>query len=317
MSQFGMTLGVAGYYKFEAVRLDSDGIEIPGSRRVVADWFPNLITNQGLNASMANVTTDFIGTCRVGSGSTAPAFTDTSLVAQVATTGIFSENVGFSSTAPYYGWRRVVYRFGTGVATGNLSEVGTGGGAVLYSRALIVDGSGNPTTITVLSDEVLDVTYELRVYVPTSDATYTINEEGVDYTFTVRAAKAGSNTWCGQSPSAGGIGKGWNGMHFVPYPATSSIGAITGVPSGSSGANRSPSNTWTGTASGGRNTFRISSAIAQDNVTGGIGAFTIGDSGSGMNCAWMFQVGCSPALPKTSAKTMTLDFTLTLARVTP
>jgi hypothetical protein len=59
---------VAGYYKLEAVKLDKAGNEV--SRRVVADWFPNLITNQGLNRMGANA--DYLSNCQVGSGSDAP-----------------------------------------------------------------------------------------------------------------------------------------------------------------------------------------------------------------------------------------------------
>ncbi|MGH8037090.1 MAG: hypothetical protein ACREPD_05045 [Stenotrophomonas sp.] len=314
MSNCGLILGVAGYYKIEAFRADADGNEIPGSRRVAADWFPNLITNAGLNACLANNTTDFIQTCQVGSGSTTPAFTDTALVAMVASSSTEQAHlVGFSSSAPYYGWRRLTVRFATGVAAGNLSEVGMFGGSLMYSRALIVDGGGSPTTITVLSDEILDVTYEVRSYVPTADAVFTVG----GYTFTVRAAGAGSVAWCGQSPSAGDIAKGWRTMAYYSYPATSTIGAITGKPSGASGTVVNLIDVWTGTPSGGSNTFRVSLSVAQGNVTGGIGAFTIGDGGAGIDCGWMFQVGCSPVLPKDATKTMKLDFTLTVARVTP
>lgn len=314
MSNCELTLGLAGYYKIEAFRADADGVEIPGTRRVAADWFPNLITNAGLNACLANTITDFIQTCQVGSGSTTPAFTDTALVAMVASSNTEqTHTLGFSSSAPYYGWRRRTVRFATGVAAGNLSEVGMFGGSLMFSRALIVDGGGSPTTIVVLSDEILDVTYEVRSYVPTADAVFTVG----GYTFTVRAAAAGTIAWCGQSPSAGDIAKGWGQMTYYSYPATSTIGAITGTPSGAIGTAVNLNNPWTGTASGGSNTFQLSLSVAQGNVAGGIGAFTIGDGGSGIDCAWMFQVGCSPVLPKDATKTMKIDFTLTVARVTP
>ena len=57
-------------------------------------------------------------------------------------------------------------------------------GAVL--RALILDGGGSPTTLTILSDETLDVTYTIRVYPPTTDVTGSITLDGVSYGYTIR-----------------------------------------------------------------------------------------------------------------------------------
>ena len=148
----------AGWFKIEATRPD-------GTRRVLADWFPNLILNGGLDRMGANP--DYLSWCQVGSGSTAPVAAQTALVNRIAGTSTQQNNVsGAQASAPYYGWYRRTYRFAQGVAAGNLSEVGVGWATSgsLFSRALILDGGGSPTTITVLSDEVLDVTYELRRY---------------------------------------------------------------------------------------------------------------------------------------------------------
>lgn len=132
---------VEGWFKFEAISED-------GTRRVLADWFPNLITDQGLN-QMGTLAT-WLNACQVGSGSTVPAVSDTQLVTRVAgTTTIQSTVQGIQSTPPYYASRTRTYRFAAGVATGTLSEVGVGTTATvgnLYSRALILDGAGNPTT---------------------------------------------------------------------------------------------------------------------------------------------------------------------------
>jgi hypothetical protein len=55
--------------------------------------------------------------------------------------------------------------FRSGVAAGNISEVGLGwDNSNLWNRALIKDANGDPTTITVLSDEYLDVVSEVRDY---------------------------------------------------------------------------------------------------------------------------------------------------------
>ncbi len=172
----------AGWFKIEATRPD-------GTRRVLADWFPNLILNGGLDRMGENA--DYLNWCQVGSGSTAPVATQTALVNRIAGTDVRQANVnGAQASAPYYGWYRRTFRFARGVAAGNLSEVGVGWASTgsLFSRALILDGGGNPTTITVLSDEVLDVTYELRRYPGTVDLTGTVVLDGVTHNWVSRAA---------------------------------------------------------------------------------------------------------------------------------
>ena len=40
---------VCGLFRFEKFKTDSEGNEIVGSRAVAADWFPNLILDQGMD----------------------------------------------------------------------------------------------------------------------------------------------------------------------------------------------------------------------------------------------------------------------------
>ncbi len=92
---------------------------------------------------------DYMSTCMVGSGNAAPAETDTALQARASTSNINVQSNN-SNVSPRYGWRRRTFRFAAGAAAGNLSEVGVGWTTTaVFSRALILDGSGNPTTITV------------------------------------------------------------------------------------------------------------------------------------------------------------------------
>lgn len=236
MSHFAqIELAVCGFYMMEAIKVDADGNEI--SRRTLADWFPNLITNQGLDRMGGN--NSYISYCAVGTGSTAPAFTDTTLVTPVAYTNTTqSSSISAQPSSPYYIERTVTKRFAVGTAAGNLSEVGMGwsnGPSTLYSRALILDGGGSPTTITVLSDEILDVTYRWRIYVPLTDVTGTITISGSNYDYTIRAAEAAS---VGADPGGGWFqastglqvqcvgGAGRNSAY------SSAIAAITGVPTG-------------------------------------------------------------------------------------
>lgn len=183
-----MITKICGYYKLEAVK-EINGVEF---RRSLTDWFPNLITNIGMDRIATNY--DYMNYCQVGTGSTAPSNSDVALVNRIAGTNTTQEfTYGVNSTSPYYTWNKKIYRFGLGAAAGNLSEVGIGWLSTgnLFSRALILDSYGNPTTITVLSDEYLDVTYEFRFYPEEADTTGTIvftGNIGGSYNYTLRRA---------------------------------------------------------------------------------------------------------------------------------
>lgn len=189
-SALQINLECAGYFRLEKAKVDEQGNEIEGTREVVRDWFRNLILNNGLDL-MASA--NYLNACQVGSGSLTPDVAQTALQSRIAgSTTIQAEVYGTNNTvSPYYGWRRKTYRFVAGTATGNISELGIGPAATgpLFSRALVLDSGGNPTTITILSDEVLDVIYEFRLYVPMTDASgsITLATEGSTHTWTSRA----------------------------------------------------------------------------------------------------------------------------------
>lgn len=162
-------------------------------KQVVEDtgFFDNLITNTGMDR-IGTVTTNstssissfntLCGRFVVGSGSAEPQFTDTALQNPVA---FASSNSVLENESSNYdrGWYEITVRhqFGQGQAAGNLSEIGiqhTNTSGPLWSRALILDGSGNPTTITVLPDDFLTCYYTLRIMIPKEDAVFNID---VDY----------------------------------------------------------------------------------------------------------------------------------------
>jgi len=317
------TRGVQGWYKMEALKVDADGRVIEKSRRVVADWFPNLITNQGLDRLGGDFSNNIFPSCQVGSGTTAPNVNDTGLVSRIAgtSTAAASPAQGAQPTAPYYGWLRNFYRFATGTAAGNLSEVGVGWGttgATLYSRALVLDTLGNPTTVTVLSDEVLDVTYEHRLYPPTDDATNVVNISGTNYTFTTRAANVTSAsfwTMTGNGSPAGGTHFGLQASPNAVVAYNGSIGAITTQPGGTLGSFGS---TPTLSAYTPGSYFRDSSVSAGTSaavLSGGISAI-LASYGRGFSNNGQFQYGISPAIPKLDTQTLTLTFRQSWARKT-
>lgn len=300
-------IGLEGLYRIEAFKRDEQGLEVPGSRRVAADWFPNLILDAGLEYMGSN--SNWLQYCRVGTGSTPPNASQTALVSLVGSTNSTTSSVtGAQSSAPYFGWRRNTYRFAEGVATGNLAEVGVGWGAsgLLFSRALILDSGGSPTTIQVLADEALDVIYELRFYPPTEDATGSITLDGASHSWTSRASRVTEATpWSG----------GQQGMIVSPVTGpqafTGAIGAITGTPSGTATTIAATRATYV--ANSKKSKITLSANLTQGNLVGGIRS--VGVSGNSANFG-SYQIEFDPPIPKVNTKVLTLDIEIGWSRRT-
>lgn len=302
--------GVMGRYKIEAVTLDEDGNEL--SRRVCADWFNNLITDQGLEY-MGN-SSNYFNACQVGTGSTAPSVLDTQLstyLAGTATKQNVNSTVQIVST-PYYASLFITYRFAAGVAAGNLAEVGVGRTTTtgnLYSHALILDGGGSPTTITVLPTEALDVTYEHRTYAPVADVLGNVTISGVNYSYTLRPCRVGSSNFgnggWGVENTGTDFTDGTPGVMVYPLAQTAYNGSMVAPNAGD------PTGSNAGTSSSSAAAYVPGSLYAQmtqtydlnfGNLAGGITVVKF-------SVAWCtYQVGFSPAIPKDATKTLTLTF---------
>lgn len=138
-----------------------------GSRSSTSGKSPNMVLDSGLVRMGQGA---YINRVCVGTGNKIVEPTDTGLNAFLVstTTRLSWSVVSMSTNRPYKYTVRVVYRFGEGVAKGNLTEIGLGwDDTALWNRALILDSESNPTTLTILEDEFLDVT---------ADITYTMDE---------------------------------------------------------------------------------------------------------------------------------------------
>lgn len=146
-------------------------LQISGGARGTIDypWQDNMILDQGFVQLIVNTTYTVpiaLRSIGVGSSSQAVQPTDTGLIAPIAFTPTSNTGIthGWDSVGGF-GWSRAVKSFARGAAAGNVSELTTGSAAnntSAMARALVRDVEGNPTTITVLSDEVLTVTWEWR-----------------------------------------------------------------------------------------------------------------------------------------------------------
>lgn len=270
------------------------------------DWFNNLILDAGLNRFGTGA---IITHCQVGTSSTPPVVGQTALIGYVGYTQDKAEVAGSNTGSPTYGKIfRYRFRFAVGAAAGNLSEVGIGWNAPgsLWSRALIVDEFNVPTTITVLSTEVLDVWYELELYVNQTDVVTTNFAIGPNlHTVTVRPALIANNA----QPNTSGNDPAINGYNTTTRAVNyaNPIGPITGIPSGG----------------GVNSTFGMVSAPYANNSLKRSTTYTWGltegstdvQSTLFTSTAGMYQVGYSPAIPKTSSKQLTLTFEWTWARL--
>lgn len=281
---------ISGRYKIEVKNKNGD-IKSTG-------WFKNLITNKGKDYFGHYSRNSLLSLCKVGTSNTTPSSSDVDLYNAVAyTTTKSTVSQGLTSSSPYYAYASYLFTFAIGAVTGNIAEVGVGWGTSnsLFSRALILDGTGNPTTITVLSDEQLTVTYELRMSIPEIDSSGTITLNGSQYTWTSRAANATSDwifyTTLVDAERAGAS----NGQ--IAYDG--SIGVITSLPSG----NFALSDSFSADAYVNGNYFvdhSFTFGLSKANFASGIGA---------VSCAigsCRFQIGFSPKIPKTSSQIFTL-----------
>jgi len=147
--------------RFKLVKRHESGVTIQET-----PWFDNLITDAGLNRWG---TIGYHSAISIGTGTSTPLVTDLALAAFAArtTNAPNLETSGNFGSPDYIAWRTIMYRFPFGSLNGNYTEVSVDqhlGGATygIFSRALILDGLGAPTSITVLPNESLDVYYQLQ-----------------------------------------------------------------------------------------------------------------------------------------------------------
>lgn len=311
-------IGVSGEYRFQVSK----------NGKVVRDtgFFPNLITDNGLNlicnasgATSNNFNFYFdhntpLGTCYVGSGNASPEVADTQLVSRIAATSNKESTTGTSSFARGYAELVIVYAFGTGSVVGNVSEVGIGPSATsLFSRALILNSNGDPTTITILADEILTVTYRLRLTIPQVDISQSIDvyNSGVQIPTNVTIRPFASETYpitsiAGQHSFAWGVKRAFgNGAYSV---ATSSNTDLVGATAQSLTSTALPANI--GIDPYVNNSFKRTGyatfSTTQSNRDIAVWAYSFGPG--------CFQVKFDPPLQKTNQQALRLSFGYQVAR---
>lgn len=321
----GLHMAAAGKYRCEIRKART------GKLKYDTGWFDNLITDRGLIEwwnlpHLGSFDWGELGaSCAVGTGSTTPSFSDVQLAnyrAAAGGTGSTGGGSGFpqpnasgyvaaSPPTPAYWYARYIYQFGTGAAAGNLTEVGVypGGASAsadLFSRALILDDSGNPTAITVLSDEILTVTWELRWYLDTTDHSFTFNMNGSPITGTYRL-------WNGSSQKANTESVNGSAGAIAVYSGDI-VPALSGTPTGSLGSAGLPTFVQfvNDLSNSGTCYYDIKGTMPTTTGTGTIKSFTYTQH------MWSYQFGnLSTPIIKTAGQQMQVNFRGSWGRYTP
>lgn len=295
-------------------------------------WFDNLITDAGLN-QLGDTSSGYVSSlayCRIGTGNTAPSNSNVNLVAQVGATNSagLGAGVGVSVDGTYI-YNRVSRRFSAGTINGvNLAEVAmarayTGN---VFSRALITDALNNPITIALDSDEILDVVYELRAYLPVQDQTFDVTIDGVATTVTQRySTKTEQLTafagWLGQPFMMQSDMQNWS-LNGEAYETQTLVAAGAGMESSYSGTNKAASIAYSTYVSGSyTRTATLTYNITNANFTTGIGSLYVGSEYNGdgrEQCAWpAVGYSFSTKLNKTSTRKAVVAVSITWGRYVP
>lgn len=186
--------GVAGFVDLHKGRLGPDGE--PVTREHLSS-FKNLVLDTGLQRIGEN--SDWMNWLHLGTGIQAPhplqnslqnpTYLGTNLAPSPNTTA----GVDITDPLKPYTWVRRIFRVTPRGENRTYAEMGVGwNDSNLFSRTLIKDPQGNPNTISILGDEYLDVTYEVRQYIPVNTVVYQVVPTGDDIeprTITVRGSQ--------------------------------------------------------------------------------------------------------------------------------
>lgn len=304
-----------GIIKLEIIKEDgtlkeAEGLNVP---------FYNLITDTGLDyLNIGRAIESACAYCKVGTSSAIPTVSDTTLGAQTGSTsspGTTTNSVQYTAE-PYYSAHQIVYTFAVGAVSGNLTEIGffsAASGGVMWSRALIKDSGGNPTTLTLLATEQLKVTYTVCRYIPASlTGSFTLNTNGsnstINYTITPANISSTNVPWyqgmCSQ-----------NTMYLFAYE-TQTLGGITSKPSGSASSSASATRS-NYTQDPFQSLFYITLPTSTANFTTGIGSIVFWAGASTTSSSYYgYQCSFSQKIMKTSSQTLNIGIRLSWGRTT-
>lgn len=171
-------MGMAGEFRCVVKRAD-------GSTKIDTGYQKNLILNQGLDFFGGDNGANMMAYCVIGSGNSQPSYTqnklDTAVLGVSGADYSTKNDYNAATDGNLYKTNKVRKYSFTGLNNVNISELGLAStynsttSYFLCTRALIKDSKGNPTTITVLSGEILEIYYKLWAVFDTTDKTGQFN----------------------------------------------------------------------------------------------------------------------------------------------
>lgn len=311
-----MNLLLSGHYTLTVLTPDLQVVE--------EREFDNLITNVGLDRWASGGIVNSIG---VGSGTTAPAFTDSALEAPLA---VSTTRVPSSTAFSFNETLRTQtittrYRFAPGSVTGQVSEVGALHSTFLWSRALVTY-AGNPSPITITPDYVLDVTYTLTIQYP-ADVVFPVFLDGTATNCTVRPAYLDDPLFRNPANLDGVIPNILQGplVYFSYMSPTAYSGGLVPVVLGKTGPYpASGAGTWIGdwsapalepyVAGSYYRDIKVAIGIDSLNHAAGIGTLYLSSRSSDGTLYSGWQINLDPPLFKTAAYKFNMTLRLSWAR---
>jgi hypothetical protein len=307
--------------RFSIAVLDSEGNPVEGKQiaetnnAVTYDGAAKLFTAAGNNSFSDNFYV------KVGTGNTEITRSSldlgSPLAAQTASDRINRSDWGEvdngDGTATYT--LTAVRAFSTGAVTGTISEVGIymQGGNTFFAGQLIKDEFGDPTTVTLLADEQLVVTYIIEVIAPLQGTLIdsgTVDADGVSTTWELFAQPL-LKTWAVNGSADGTIR--YNSLPSNVVAMASN--GITNLANVSASYTATHNGTGTVTFNGGNVTFAPSSFNSSDckylgysnyNTLYDVDTSTVTEE-SGSFTRALFILRFTPAINKPSNKSLTLQ----------
>jgi len=269
----------------------------------------------GLNASAA------LQGCKVGTGTTAPTVTQTDLVNSIGfkagADSAVDTYLGVVDNNHVYKYQRI-WTFAEGAVIGNVSEVATSAGSAsaatpISTRALVLDPSEQPTSITVNADEQLRITHDMFLYIPAgrSSALFSVTTGG---NTTQHLAE-----WEYANKTIHNLSKFLFGNLFVAGSSSFHLRLTTSTLDFSP-TQDSPTTTGNTTSNTGIASTQLSPLVfestglfssTQGNAVGGVG----GAMNSSANASTIFAFKFTPPIPKTTLSKLTTKLVTTFVRM--
>jgi hypothetical protein len=299
---------IAGKYKLAIKRGDDIIEETP--------WFHNTILDQGLDRMGATASAEIINSAQVGTGTTAPSTTQTSLTSFLAgvNRGSPYPNSSVNSGSPnYQSLKTWIFTFTQGAVVGTISEVGVGWastGATLFSRELIRDGGGSPITLSLTAIDQLIIYYELTFTPTITTGSGSVVLNSITYNYSSRLLRAASFA---ETPFVV-LGQRLAFIQDVyTFQSGASLAAITAnFPNGTQISSGTQSSITTGSYTTGN--YYLDKSVFWDvgraNDAGGIGALMVDLTGAGI----YYQIVFTTPIPKTNTQQLTLVLRFSWAR---